>query len=162
MNDTFYELLVKKNKPELKAIILSGVTVAATAFLLILSFAIPFAMIPAIILAFVFYYFVYPQISVEYEYSLLNADLTVDAIYNKTKRKSLLTIDIKTLEAAFPASSPKMQGKRNTKILDYSTGNIKESYCFILSNNGESIALLVSPDDRMVNMLKRIAPRAFM
>ena len=162
MNDTFYELLVKKNKPEFRAIILSGITIATAVFLLLLSFTIPFAMIPAIIIFFFFYYFVYPQISVEYEYSLLNADLTVDAIYNKTKRKSLLNLDLKTLETAFPASSPKMLGKRNAKILDYSTGNLNESYCLILSNNGENIALLISPDDRMVDMIKHVAPRAFM
>ena len=80
MNDTFYELLVKKNKPEFRAIILSGITIATAVFLLLMSFTIPFAMIPAIIIFFVFYYFVYPQISVEYEYSLLNGDLTVDEI----------------------------------------------------------------------------------
>ena len=162
MNDTFYELLVKKNRPEFKAIILSGITVAAAIFLLFISFAIPFALIPAIGLAFVFYYFIYPQISVEYEYSLLNADLTVDIIYNKTKRKSLLSMDVKTLESAFSASSPKMQGKRNVKILDCSTGNVSDSYCLIFPNNGENTMLLISPDEKLLTMLKHTAPRAFM
>lgn len=162
MNDTFYELLVKKNKPETAAVILSVINIVAIVSLLVLSLYIPFVSILAIALGFVFYYIVYPKISVEYEYSLLNADLTIDAIYNKTKRKSLLTLDIKSLDAAFPASSPKMTGKRNGKILDCSTGNLKMSYCLIFPSSGENIMLLLSPDDRLLTMLKHLAPRAFM
>lgn len=162
MNDTFYELLVKKIKPDTNAIMLSAVNIIAIVFFLVLSIYIQFAIILAVGLGFVFYYFVYPKISVEYEYSLLNADLTIDAIYNKTKRKNLLNIDIKTLETAFPASSPKMNGKRNVKTIDCSTGDLNTSYSLFLPQNGENILLLITPDDKMLDMLKRIAPRAFM
>ena len=162
MNDTFYELLVKKIKPDTNAIMLSAVNIIAIVFFLVLSIYIQFAIILAVWLCFVFYYFVYTKISVEYEYSLLNADLTIDAIYNKTKRKNLLNIDIKTLETAFPASSPKMNGKRNVKKIDCSTGDLNTSYSLFLPQNGENILLLITPDDKLLDMLKRIAPRAFM
>ena len=162
MNDTFYELLVKKIKPDTNAIMLSAVNIIAIVFFLVLSIYIQFAIILSVGLGFVFYYFVYPKISVEYEYSLLNADLTIDAIYNKTKRKNLLNIDIKTLETAFPASSPKMNGKRNVKKIDCSTGDLNTSYSLFLPQNGENNLLLITPDDKMLDMLKRIAPRAFM
>ena len=162
MNDTFYELLVKKIKPDTNAIMLSAVNIIAIVFFLVLSIYIQFAIILSVGLGFVFYYFVYPKISVEYEYSLLNADLTIDAIYNKTKRKNLLNIDIKTLETAFPASSPKMNGKRNVKKIDCSTGDLNTSYSLFLPQNGENILLLITPDDKLIDMLKRIAPRAFM
>ena len=119
-------------------------------------------MILVIALGFVFYYLVYPKLSVEYEYSLLNADLTVDAVYNKTKRKNILTMDIKTLEAAFPTSSPKMNGQRNGKRIDCSTGDMTSSYCLIFPNNGENILLFITPDTHMLDMLKRVSPRAFM
>ena len=162
MNDTFYELLIKKNKPDTTAIILSAVNIVAIVFALILSLYIQFALILAVGLGFVFYYMVYPRISVEYEYSLLNADLTIDAIYNKTKRKNVLNVDLKTLEAAFPTSSPKMNGQRNGKKTDCSTGDTASSYCLIFPNNGENILLFVTPDDHMLDMIKRVAPRAFM
>ena len=162
MNDTFYELLVKKIKPDTNAIMLSAVNIIAIVFFLVLSIYIQFAIILSVGLGFVFYYFVYPKISVEYEYSLLNADLTIDAIYNKTKRKNLLNIDIKTLETAFPASSPKMNGKRNVKKIDCSTGDLNTSYSLFLPQNGENILLLITPDAKLLDMLKRIAPRAFM
>lgn len=162
MNDTFYELLIKKNKPDTNAVILSAINIVAIVFLLILSLYIQFAMILAVGLGFVFYYMVYPRISVEYEYSLLNADLTIDAIYNKTKRKNVLNVDLKTLETAFPTSSPKMNGQRNGKKTDCSTGDMASSYCLIFPNNGENILLFVTPDDHMLDMIKRVAPRAFM
>ena len=145
MNDTFYELLVKKIKPDTNAIMLSAVNIIAIVFFLVLSIYIQFAIILAVGLGFV-----------------LNADLTIDAIYNKTKRKNLLNIDIKTLETAFPASSPKMNGKRNIKKIDCSTGDMNTSYSLFLPQNGENILLLITPDNKLLDMLKRIAPRAFM
>ena len=148
MNDTFYELLIKKNKPDTNAVILSAINIVAIVFLLILSLYIQFAIILAVGLGFVFYYMVYPRISVEYEYSLLNADLTIDAIYNKTKRKNVLNVDLKTLETAFPTSSPKMNSQRNGKKTDCSTGDMASSYCLIFPNNGENILLFVTPDDK--------------
>ena len=162
MNDTFYELLVKKNKPDSSAIIMSAINIIAIVCMLVLTLYTQFAMILVIALGFVFYYLVYPKLSVEYEYSLLNADLTVDAIYNKTKRKNILTMDIKTLETAFPTSSPKMNSQRNSKIIDCSTGDMTSSYCLIFPNNGENILLFITPDTHMLDMLKRVAPRAFM
>ena len=162
MNDTFYELLVKKNKPDTSALILSAINIIAIVCMLILTIYTQFAMILVIVLGFVFYYFVYPKISVEYEYSLLNSDMTVDAIYNKTKRKNILTIDIKTLETAFPTSSPKMNGQRDGRRIDCSTGDMNSSYCLIFPNSGEKTLLFITPDAHMLDMLKRISPRAFM
>lgn len=162
MNDTFYELLVKKNKPDTTALILSAINIIAIVFLFILSLSFQPAIILAVGLGLIFYYFVYPKISVEYEYSLLNSDLTVDAIYNKTKRKNILTMDIKTLEAAFPTSSPKINSRRNGKQIDCSTSDMQSSYCLIFPNSGENILLFITPDDHLLDMLKRVAPRAFM
>lgn len=162
MNDTFYELLVKKNKPDTSALILSAINIIAIVCMLILTIYTQFAMILVIVLGFVFYYFVYPKISVEYEYSLLNSDMTVDTIYNKTKRKNVLTIDLKTLETAFPTSSPKMNGQRDGRRIDCSTGDMNSSYCLIFPNSGEKTLLFITPDEHMLDMLKRISPRAFM
>ena len=56
MNDTFYELLIKKNKPDTTAIILSAVNIVAIVFTLILSLYIQFALILAVGLGFVFHH----------------------------------------------------------------------------------------------------------
>ena len=45
------------------------------------------AFVIAVILAMLAYYFVFPRLSVEYEYILLNHDLQIDIIYNRAKRK---------------------------------------------------------------------------
>ena len=59
MNDTFYELLVKKNKPDTTALILSAINIIAIVFLFILSLSFQPAIILAVGLGLVFYYFVY-------------------------------------------------------------------------------------------------------
>ena len=55
-----------------------------------------------------------------------------------------------------------MNGQRNGKKTDCSTGDMASSYCLIFPNNGENILLFVTPDDHMLDMIKRVAPRAFM
>lgn len=162
MNDTFYELLVKKNKPEINTLILAAANVAAVVVFAALSLIIQFSLIIAIALGFVFYYLVYPRLFVEYEYSLLNSDITVDVIYNKSKRKNVLNIDVKTLTSIFPVTSPKMQGRQSGRISDYSDGSPDTSYCLIFPGTGENTSILLSLDDRMLEMIKRISPRAFM
>ena len=83
----------------------------------ILSFVI------AVILAVLAYYFVFPKLNVEYEYIILNHDLQIDAIYNKSKRKRLKNLDIQSAEIIAPKGSPRLHSYKPDKVYDYSSGN---------------------------------------
>ena len=103
MNDALYELIVaRKPKPYdlavriLVILLIAAVVIIGMPFIGILSFVI------AVILAMLAYYFVFPRLSVEYEYILLNHDLQIDVIYNRAKRKSLRTFDIQGAEIIAP------------------------------------------------------------
>ena len=48
------------------------------------------------------FYFIFPKLNVEYEYMILNHDLQIDAIYNKSKRKHMLSFDIQSAEIIAP------------------------------------------------------------
>lgn len=41
----------------------------------------------AVLILMIAFYFIFPKLNVEYEYMILNHDLQIDAIYNKSKRK---------------------------------------------------------------------------
>ena len=88
MNDALCEHIVaRKSKPMdfiiriLIIVVIVAVAIVGMPFLGFFAFAL------AAILALLAYYFAFPLLNVEYEYSLLNHDLDIDAIYSKEKRK---------------------------------------------------------------------------
>ena len=89
MNDALCEHIVaRKSKPMdfvIRILIIVVIVAIAIGGMLFLGF---FAFALAAIIALLAYYFAFPLLNVEYEYSLLNHDLEIDAIYSKEKRKS--------------------------------------------------------------------------
>ena len=95
MNDALCEHIVaRKSKPMdfiirvLIIVVIVAIAIGGMPFLGFFAFAL------AAILALLAYYFAFPLLNVEYEYSLLNHDLDIDAIYSKEKRKSKINLDI--------------------------------------------------------------------
>lgn len=87
MNDALCEHIVaRKSKPMdfiiriLIIVVIVAVAIVGMPFLGFFAFAL------AAILALLAYYFAFPLLNVEYEYSLLNHDLDIDAIYSKEKK----------------------------------------------------------------------------
>mgnify|MGYP000659420879 CR=1 FL=1 len=52
----------------------------------------------AVLILMIAFYFIFQSFNVEYEYMILNHDLQIDAIYNKSKRKHMLSFDIQSAE----------------------------------------------------------------
>ena len=88
MNDALYEQLVSRRTKPLYYILLGGAFLLAVliAVLGTMFFGV-FSFIAGALIALIAYYFISPQLSVEYEYTILNHDLQIDAIYNKSRRK---------------------------------------------------------------------------
>lgn len=99
MNDALYEQLVSRRTKPLYYILLGGAFLLAVliAVLGTMFFGV-FSFIAGALIALIAYYFISPQLSVEYEYTILNHDLQIDAIYNKSRRKPKMTLDIQTAE----------------------------------------------------------------
>ena len=109
MNDALYELLVaRRPKPyDLPVRILVILLIVAVIF-----FGMPFlgflAVFIAVLIALAAYYLIFPRLSVEFEYTLLNHDMQIDAIYNRAKRKSRMNFDIQNAEIIAPKKSPRL------------------------------------------------------
>ena len=88
MNDALCEHIVaRKSKPMdfiiriLIIVVIVAVAIVGLPFLGFFAFAL------AAILALLAYYFAFPLLNVEYEYSLLNHDLDIDAILQQREKK---------------------------------------------------------------------------
>lgn len=100
MNDALYEQLVtRKSRP--MDLVIRILCIAALVVVLCggMLFIGSLAVLVTILLGVLIYYFVFPKLDVEYEYTLLNHDLEIDAIYSKSKRKKLMTLDIQQLRS---------------------------------------------------------------
>ena len=153
MNDALYEQLVSRRTKPLYYILLGG------AFLLAVLIAVMgtmffgvFSFIAGALIALIAYYFISPQLSVEYEYTILNHDLQIDAIYNKSRRKPKMTLDIQTAEIIAPKDSHRMDSYRPEKTYDFSSGRSSEkTYAIMISYKQQNACVLIDPDTRMVD-----------
>lgn len=157
MNDALYELIVpRKPKPYDFAIRVLMILIMVA----VIIFGMPFigfpAFIIAVIVAAVTYYFIFPRLNVEYEYILLNHDLQIDAIYNRSHRKSLRTLDIQNAEIIAPKGSPRLNSYRPAKAYDYSSGDSSsETYAIIIPTEQAKICIYIQPDAKMTELMSQ-------
>ena len=162
MNDAYYELLVARKHRSTDTLI-KAVTIAAIVFLVLASpiFGI-LSLLLAVVLGFLAYFLIFPRLSIEYEYSLLNHDMEIDIIYNKNKRKKLINLDLKDAEIIAPYGSHRLDYYRSLKPQDYSAQDEDQKpYAIIIPNNQQTACILIQPDDVMIERMANSLPRTF-
>ena len=151
MNDALCEHIVaRKSKPMdfiiriLIIVVIVAVAIVGLPFLGFFAFAL------AAVLALLAYYFAFPLLNVEYEYSLLNHDLEIDAIYSKEKRKSKMNLDIQNAEIIAPKGSHRLDSYHPETTCDFSSGNANAKvFAIMIPINQKMTCVYIEPDDQM-------------
>ncbi|MGL6174497.1 MAG: hypothetical protein ACRC1P_07795 [Cellulosilyticaceae bacterium] len=97
----------------------------------------------------------------EYEYSLTNHELDIDVIYNKQRRKRLMSIDLKQINVMASIKDDKYQSEieRGQKIIDTSNGEgTKDTYAVVFGQDGQTLRVLVTPNEDLLNLMHKQAP----
>ena len=157
MNDALYEQLVprrQKTSGILISILIIVLADAAAVFGMpwigILSFFI------AVLIRMIAFYFIFPKLRVEYEYMILNHDLQIDAIYNKSKRKNMLNFDIQTAEIIAPKKSPRLNSFHPDKTYDFTSGNENAGvYAVMISLDQKNSCVYIEPDRKMIEHMRQ-------
>ena len=157
MNDALYEQLISRRPKAydlpvriLVILVIVAVALLGMPFVGFLSFVI------AVILAVVAYYFIFPKLNVEYEYIILNHDLQIDAIYNKSKRKRLKSLDIQGAEIIAQKGSPRLNSYKPDKVYDYSSGNPSgKAYAIMMPMDQKNACIYIEPDAKMIDHMKQ-------
>lgn len=156
MNDAYYEQLISRKSKPIDYVIrfLVVFVIIAVAF-----FGMPFigflAIFVAVLLGVLAYYFVLPKLNVEYEYVLLNHDMDVDAIYSQSKRKRVLSFDIKEAEIVAPVNSHRLQSYNPVKTYNFSSNRANaNTYAIMLNQGGQMNRILIDPDEAMLNHME--------
>jgi len=105
--------------------------------------------------------FMFRHFNAEYEYSLVEKELTVDRITSKSSRKRCGTFNLDRLEVMAQYGSDKLANteRRNYKTYNYSANiDINKAYVLVAQYNKEMVRIIIDPDERMKENIWRLAP----
>lgn len=105
-------------------------------------------------------YMVWSYTNVEYEYSLLNRDLTIDKIMGQRKRKNIANYDLREAEIIAPAMSERViRASMNAVVKNYSSGSKKGNvYAIIINNANGKIKVLFEPNEKVIEAMHHVRP----
>lgn len=159
MEEVFVEKIIKR-KTGIKEGLLRLLSIFVVIFVFLLT--IRFGMLGITITILLGYgaYMVWSYTSIEYEYSFLNGELTIDKIMGQRKRKTIKCFDIKQAEIIAPSSSDDIIRRNDAvKVYDYSSGYKSDKLYTMIMNDGEGIVRIVfEPDERIIDAMYHVRP----
>lgn len=170
MQDIFIEYLVKRERTAqttlLKiGIVLLAVLICAAALLFggalgALSMLAPLLAVGAVYGA----YYLITSMNVEYEYSVTNGELDVDQIIAQRKRKRLVSVNCKEVEAFGRYKAAEHQGKNyQTKIIACDNiANPELWYCAVRLKQSGLTLVVFNANQKMLDGIKPFLPRPIM
>ena len=165
-NDVFKEQLVKREKNGKDTMKKIGIIIGALVLIIILSM-IPFIirlglLLPLIVVIGWLAIFFIRRLNQEFEYVFTNGELDIDRIYNKSKRKRALSIDVRSIHVLINAKHPDYQQETNNikETFDFSSGIETDNlYAAVLDHDGKRTKLLMEPNDTLLDAIKMYIPR---
>lgn len=112
----------------------------------------------AVLIVAVIYYF--PRLSYEYEYIFCDGQIDFDKIMGGNKRKTILKMDMESMEVCAPVRADEVAHYKNLKTKDFSAGQQNgETYAMIVTVNNEKIRILFDPSKKMLDFMRTKSPR---
>lgn len=160
--DVFVEQIVKKRRDMKDNLLAVGLVVLAIVLIFViflLSANIPmigsFGLLLAVGAGFGAYWLITSQ-SLEFEYAVTNGDITVDKIIARRKRKRVVTVDAKNIEAMGKYKAQDHAQKNYDKRLMTAADANREDAWYISFRKTElgHVLLVFSPDERTLNAIR--------
>lgn len=159
MSEAYIEYLIKR-KNKIGDTVLKCFLLGFTIGFVLIGLLNPLFLFAAILFA-VLYYVMRMRSNIEYEYTYLDKEMTIDKIMNQAKRKRVLTIDLERLEILAPVHSHQLDSYRNRqgKAMDYSSGYIAEPDIRYMMFVDGGKKIIFEPNAAIITAIRSIAPR---
>ena len=158
MDNISIEQIIKVNPPKYaKGLKIAMIVLCVLSLLLVvIPFGVffPIGFVIATIIMFRYY-------NAEFEYGLVEKELTVDRIISKASRKRCGTFNLERLEIMAQYGSDKLINteRRNFKTFNYSANiDISKTYVLVAPLNKELVRIIIDPDERMKESIWKLAP----
>ena len=154
-DDNYVEWLVKRKDPAY-AVPVKILMIVVCIFSVLSALQTVFGVI-VMTIAGVATYFVFLNLSVEFEYLFAEGGLSVDRILGKAKRKKIFDCEIVAPADSFVLKDYEKQGM---KIKDFSSGRKDAKvYALIYQKGPDHFKVLIEPNERMIGAMRRTFPR---
>lgn len=158
--DSYIEFMVKK--PAAKGAKFLRILLIAIGAMLIMAGIM--SIFPITLMGLLFFlaaYLVSLNAYVEYEYLYLDKELTVDKIFNQSRRKTIGVYKLERLAACAPAGSSSLAGYAHLKPKDFSSGKEEGNpYELVFEGDGnQKECIVIDTNEELVKAIGRCAPR---
>ena len=112
----------------------------------------------AAIVAFIFH----DRLITDYEYTFTNGSLDFAEVYNNKKRKSLGSLNVRTVESFGKVTSPAFQrylNMPNVQKYNWVLNREAELYFFYFTKESAKKMIIFEPSEEMVDYIKQYLPR---
>lgn len=168
--DIFTEYIVKKKKEPADYIFAVGLIIAA----LLLTFIFLFTIVAkylfgmGLLLAVGAWWgavYLIRMRSVEFEYILTNAELDVDKIMARRRRKRVISVNFKQIDVCARIHDPdfkhQYENKEGLTVLNLAGDLTAENVYFVdFSKDGTRKRILFQPNEKIIESVKKLNPRA--
>lgn len=148
-------------RPKIGELLRKSICVALMVLGLYIAIIIPIYGLIIFFITFILVRFLWQTTNVEYEYSYLNGELSIDKIYNQVKRKKWTVLDLKSAELIAPANHPDFKrAMNNNEIIDYSSGfETEDELTGVVIRTGRGAqVILLRENKRIIEAMRRIKP----
>ena len=158
MGDIFVEQLVKRQTQSGQKGIVFVLSLLAAMLCFAGFFLYPIILLPAAVSGIIAFAY-YRNTDVEYEYCLVNTQFDIDKIIAKSKRKQLISVDLKNLEITAPVNSDRLSRLNNVKVFDFSTGEKNvQTFAMVVRTDKEAIKIIFNPNNKLMDAIYKMAP----
>ena len=160
MNDSYAEWLVKRKEPAYNYLI-KAFLIFLCVIGLIAALLLPLGIIILTILGAVAY-FSFQRLSVEFEYLVVNDQVTIDVIMGKSKRKKAWEGTMSEIQIVAPKDSYLLKDyeKHGMKVLDFTSHTPEGKVYGMIHQNGTSTQeILFEPNEKLLACMGETSPR---
>lgn len=111
------------------------------------------------IIIYIMLFFLKRKVIVEYEYELTSYDLSIYKIINKSKRKEMITFNIRDISSVKKVNENNLKEKNIVNLCLDDIG-IEKNIVKVKTSKGLMV-LKLAMDDKLMDFIKRINPLAF-
>ncbi|MCR4876532.1 MAG: hypothetical protein K5922_05130 [Clostridiales bacterium] len=123
-------------------------------------YTLVFTLASAGIAAYIFFF--HDKLLTEYEYTFTNGALDFAEVYNNKRRKSLGSLNVKTVDAFGKVSSGSFQRylkMPDVKRMNWFLNRDAELYYFFFSKDNNKKMIILEPSEEMVGLIRQYIPR---
>ncbi|MFR5602157.1 MAG: DUF6106 family protein [Lachnospiraceae bacterium] len=159
-NEMYAEWLVRRKTP-FYTYVLQAFAVALVAVALFLTLVTMWGAI-LLLLAGGAAFLVFRNVHVEYEYLFVTGSFSVDKILGRSSRKTAWEASMEEIQLIAPADHQGLRDyeKPNMKVLDFTSRMPgRPVYALIHQAKGETVKVLIEPNDKILQCFRQTAPR---